>query len=60
MKSGVTCWPNGSRIAIAMWFARHRELARWALEGDADEMTNAQRFFPCSAAISNSPLEHHE
>ena len=29
-----------------VWFARHRELARWALEGDADEVTNAQRFFP--------------
>ena len=29
-----------------VWFARHSELARWALEGDADEITNAQRFFP--------------
>ena len=29
-----------------VWFARHRELAQWALEGDADEISNAQRFFP--------------
>ena len=29
-----------------VWFARHSELARWALAGDADEITNAQRFFP--------------
>lgn len=29
-----------------VWYARHAELARWALEGDADEITNAQRFFP--------------
>jgi hypothetical protein len=42
-----------------VWFARHRELARWALEGDADEITNAERFFP-SAPISNSHLKHHE
>jgi hypothetical protein len=42
-----------------VWFARHRELARWALEGDADEITNAQRFFP-PAPISNSALKRHE
>jgi hypothetical protein len=42
-----------------VWFARHRELARWALEGDADEVTNAQRFFP-TATHSNSPLNDHE
>jgi hypothetical protein len=42
-----------------VWFARHRELAHWALEGYADEITNAQRFFP-RGPISNSPLEHHE
>jgi allantoinase len=29
-----------------VWFARHNELARWALEGECDEITNAQRFFP--------------
>jgi peptidoglycan/xylan/chitin deacetylase (PgdA/CDA1 family) len=29
-----------------VWFARHNELAQWALEGDADQITNAQRFFP--------------
>lgn len=78
MKSGVTAWPDGSRIAVALtvmfeswpegkwppmsaqmhkllryfsgrpgvWFARHRELAQWALEGDCDEISNAQRFFP--------------
>jgi len=28
-----------------VWFARHRELAQWALEGDFDEVTYAQRFF---------------
>jgi allantoinase len=32
-----------------VWFARHAELAQWALDGDADEITNAQRFFPHSA-----------
>lgn len=31
-----------------VWFARHGELARWALDGDADEITNAQRFFPAA------------
>ena len=42
-----------------VWFARHRELARWALEGDADEITNAQRFFRLPS-ISISPLNDHE
>lgn len=28
-----------------VWFARHNELARWAIEGEVDEITNAQRFF---------------
>jgi peptidoglycan-N-acetylglucosamine deacetylase len=28
-----------------VWFARHSELARWALEQEADEITYAQRFF---------------
>ena len=31
-----------------VWFARHRELAQWALDGDADEISNAQRFFPAA------------
>ncbi len=29
-----------------VWFARHNELARWALAGNADGITNAKRFFP--------------
>ena len=29
-----------------VWFSRHNELARWALEGEFEEITNAQRFFP--------------
>lgn len=28
-----------------VWFARHGELARWALANDIDEVTYAQRFF---------------
>jgi len=28
-----------------VWFARHSELARWALEQETDEVTYAQRFF---------------
>jgi len=28
-----------------VWFARHRELAQWALSGATDEVTYAQRFF---------------
>jgi hypothetical protein len=29
-----------------VWFARHGELARWALEQPQAETTYAQRFFP--------------
>ena len=28
-----------------VWFARHRELAQWALDSGSDEVTYAQRFF---------------
>ena len=28
-----------------VWFARHRELAQWALDSEFDEVTYAQRFF---------------
>ena len=28
-----------------VWFARHRELAQWALDQKSDEITYAQRFF---------------
>jgi peptidoglycan/xylan/chitin deacetylase (PgdA/CDA1 family) len=28
-----------------VWFARHGELARWALDGKTDGVTNAERFF---------------
>jgi allantoinase len=29
-----------------VWYARHTELAEWALAGEADEVSNAERFFP--------------
>lgn len=28
-----------------VWFARHRELAQWALDSEFDEVTYARRFF---------------
>ncbi len=37
-----------------LWFARHRGLAQWALEGDCGESTNAQRFFSKDSARSTT------
>jgi hypothetical protein len=28
-----------------VWFARHSELARWALDAETDELTYADRYF---------------
>ena len=38
-----------------VWFARHEELARWALAGDADEHTYAGRFFGEDAPLQAPP-----
>jgi hypothetical protein len=32
-----------------VWFARHEELARWALAGDVDEHSYRSRFFDAPA-----------
>jgi allantoinase len=36
-----------------VWFARHEELARWALDADVDEHSYRSRFF--EAAAANAP-----
>ena len=36
-----------------VWFARHEELARWALDADVDEHSYRSRFF--EAAATNTP-----
>jgi hypothetical protein len=37
-----------------VWWARHDELGRWALEQDQDELTYAQRFFDAPERIASA------
>jgi len=38
-----------------VWFARHEELARWALDADVDEHSYRSRFFEAAAANAPAP-----
>jgi hypothetical protein len=38
-----------------VWFARHEELARWALDADVDEHSYRSRFFEAAAANTPAP-----
>jgi hypothetical protein len=38
-----------------VWFARHEELARWALDADVDEHSYRSRFFEATAANPPAP-----
>jgi allantoinase len=38
-----------------VWFARHEELARWALDADVDEHSYRNRFFEAAAANAPAP-----